>query len=138
MQEETKLNRPSPVTEWAQICSKSMHDHLAPKGFAKIRAGIWKGKLKSNIDYLSKEMVDASGKIAFGCVNHYKNRLKEYYKSASANNEAILIKTQEDLKELGFFSFNEKARLSKIIVELQAENALLAELLLEVDKITVQ
>lgn len=135
---ETKPERAKTLGQWSAICQKSIREHLAPKGFAEIKAGVWKGAKKANIDFLSQETVDSAGKIAAGCVNHYRARVKEYYKNVITTKKLTLTTIEEERNALGFFKFSDRATKGKMIVELESEIDLLEEIIEELDYISIQ
>ena len=130
--------RAKTIGQWAQMCAKSITDHLAPKGFSTIRGGVFKGKKKANIEFLERHQVDVAGKIAAGCVGHYRNRLKEYYKSQIEAKTVAIESAETERNGLGWFKFSERTRLGKIIIELEAEISLLHEIEKELDYLTIK
>jgi hypothetical protein len=118
MEEKPVIDRKPTTSQWAQLCYKSLKDHLAPKGFSQIKAGVFKGKVKANIDFLEDKQVEIAGKIASGCLNHYRNRLKDAYK----------VKLDEKEKTLKTLSWHDLMPSIRIKAEISAYKEVLEEL----------
>lgn len=135
---ETKPERTKTLGQWSAICAKSIREHLAPKGFAEIRTGVFKGAKKANIDFLSKESVDTAGRIAGGCVNHFRGRVREALNDRLNADLKKQGEYGEELSKLKFWKFERKRVLKRGIMSLNGSIGTIQILINELDYISIQ
>lgn len=135
---ESKPERTKTLGQWSAICAKSIREHLAPKGFAEIRTGVFKGAKKANIDFLSKESVDTAGRIAGGCVNHFRGRVKERLLLQVAKEKETLDFRKNRLRVIKWWEFKSKRQVEKDVLFTETYISALEDTIFELDYITIQ
>lgn len=58
------------------VAYNMIKQELAPKGFTEIRTGAWKGKVRSNIDFLPQQSVKYCQNIAAQMVRTFREQAK--------------------------------------------------------------
>lgn len=112
---KVSIERTKTTSQWAQLCAKSLLDHLAPKGFSVIKAGVFKGKRKANIEFLEDKQVQIAGNIANGCLSHYRKRVVERLKEQLGREHDELKSWESIQSQLKWFKFKRKREIEKNI-----------------------
>lgn len=89
---------PDPIKQWDQAAAHLLKKELAPKGFSQIKTGPYKGRHKSNLEFLSRETVGRCQILGGNLIRAYRDRAKdEILKKIEA--------TEKQLIDVPFYKF---------------------------------
>lgn len=83
-----------PIKDWDQVAAQLIRKELAPKGFSEIKHGPYRGKVKSNIEFLPKEVVGRCQNISAQLVRVFRDRSKETIDNRIAATKKLITDTR--------------------------------------------
>lgn len=84
----------NPIRDWDQVAAQLIRKELAPKGFSEIKHGPYRGKVKSNIEFLPKEVVGRCQNISAQLVRVFRDRSKETLDNQIKKTQELLLSTK--------------------------------------------
>jgi hypothetical protein len=133
-----KINSVNHVKQWDEVAATLMRKQLAPKGFSEIKVGPFKGRHKSNLDFLSRETVGMCQNISAQLIREYRNRAKAKlsYRYEKLNGRALIV--SQKLSDCRFWEFGKKKELQREYAHYRDRCGLLDILIIELDKVEVK
>lgn len=135
---ENKKNILSPAEQWNQLAFEVIRRELAPKGFSEIKRGPWRGKVQSNIPFLSKQSVDHTGKIAAQLIRGYRQNAKVKVKAIIKELDEWVKEDEKKLAACRFWEFTKKKDLKYKILSLYGQGGSMGRILHELDEIGIK
>lgn len=126
----------STVKTWNSAVASSIRQALAPKGFSEISQGPFKRRVKSNIDFLSKNTVIQVEQIAMGALTHYRNGIKEIFRDRIADCEKTLLTIRQS--KTYFWQFTKKKFKREQLIITRTERETIQTVLEELDSIELK
>jgi hypothetical protein len=133
-----KINSVNHVKQWDEVAATLMRKQLAPKGFSTIKVGPFKGRHKSNLEFLSRETVGMCQNISAQLIREYRNRAKA---KLNYRYERMLEKSTIAAKNLNacrFWEFGRKSEFKKEYSHYRDQCGLLDILISELDRVEVK
>lgn len=136
--EKHKENLALPAVEWDQLAFQLIKKELAPKGFSEIKRGPWRGKVQSNIEFLSKDTVTNCQKITAQMVRAFRAKAKKQLKNTVDEIDVWIKEDRAKLDACWFWQFKKKTDLRYKIKSLLGQGGSASRLIQELDNISIK
>lgn len=98
----------TPIQQWDAVAFRLVKGELAPNGFSEIKTGPWKGKIKANLVFLSKESVQRVQGLT-------QTMIRTFRKCAQDSLQRQIDSALVNQKALKWYQFREKWAYKGII-----------------------
>lgn len=126
----------STIKTWNSAVAQSIRQALAPKGFSQVAQGSFKGRVKSNIQFLEKSKVIECEQIAMGALQHYRNGLKALLQDRITECDIVLLKAHEI--KTHFWQFAKKKFIREQMIITRTERETIQTIIEELDSIELK
>ena len=121
------LERKSTVHAWNQAISKAIRDTLAPRGFKKAERGEYKGQIRADIHFLSKNSVQKCENIGVLGIVNFRQGLKNKLVDQITKNNNGLEMAKKDLEQTRFWRFSRITGIKNTIIRIEGQNEALKQ-----------
>lgn len=128
----------SPIEQWDQVAFRLIQQELAPKGYSQIARGPWKGKVKSNIEFLPKQTVQNCQKISAQLIRTFRAKALWQLKARLAKCEEEQQKAIRLRHAAYFWQFKKKRLEQRVYEHYRDQSGLLQILINEIENIGIK
>lgn len=127
-----------PVKQWDQLAATLYKRELAPRGYSEIKRGPFRGRVQSNIDFLSKDTVIRCQNIGAQLVRSFRDKVRTELQGRMKDAEVKQNTAIKERDSLPFYKFKARRRQQEVYEHYRTQIGLLHILINELDTIGIK